>query len=110
MPGFARQPFDQLDLRPQPDDPPDGLGHPGTRRLYGDKLVTQGALQVGEPDEMVKSYRAAMDALDHAVILAKAALRLLGLPAGPVRSPLVDATEDQITALKADLAAGGVHV
>jgi 4-hydroxy-tetrahydrodipicolinate synthase len=43
-------------------------------------------------------------------ILAKAALRLLGLPGGPVRSPLVDATEDQITALKADLAAGGVHV
>jgi 4-hydroxy-tetrahydrodipicolinate synthase len=43
-------------------------------------------------------------------ILAKAALRLLGLPGGPVRSPLVDATEDQITALKADLAAAGVHV
>ena len=43
-------------------------------------------------------------------ILAKASLRLLGLPGGPVRSPLVDATEDQITALKADLAAGGVHI
>jgi 4-hydroxy-tetrahydrodipicolinate synthase len=43
-------------------------------------------------------------------ILAKAALRLLGLPGGPVRSPLVDATEDQVTALKADLAAGGVHL
>lgn len=44
------------------------------------------------------------------VILAKAALRLLGLPSGPVRAPLVDATEDQVTALKADLAAGGVHI
>ena len=44
------------------------------------------------------------------VILAKAALRLLGLPGGPVRGPLVDATEDQVTALKADLAAGGVHI
>jgi 4-hydroxy-tetrahydrodipicolinate synthase len=44
------------------------------------------------------------------VILAKAALRLLGLPGGPVRSPLVDATEEQMTALKADLAAGGVHI
>ena len=43
-------------------------------------------------------------------ILAKAALRLLGLPGGPVRAPLVDATEDQVTALKTDLAAGGVHV
>lgn len=43
-------------------------------------------------------------------ILAKAALRLLGLPSGPVRAPLVDATEDQVTALKADLAAAGVHI
>jgi 4-hydroxy-tetrahydrodipicolinate synthase len=43
-------------------------------------------------------------------ILAKAALRLHGLPSGPVRPPLVDATEEQITQLKADLAAGGVHL
>ena len=42
------------------------------------------------------------------VILTKAALRLLGLPAGPVRLPLVDATEDQVTVLRQDLAAGGV--
>jgi 4-hydroxy-tetrahydrodipicolinate synthase len=42
------------------------------------------------------------------VILAKAALGLLGLPGGPVRSPLVDATDDQIATLRADLAAGGV--
>ena len=41
-------------------------------------------------------------------ILTKAALRLRGLPAGPVRSPLVDATEEQITQLKADLAAAGL--
>ena len=43
-------------------------------------------------------------------ILAKAALRLQGLPCGPVRLPLVDATEEQMTQLKADLAAGGVHL
>jgi 2-oxoglutarate dehydrogenase E1 component len=36
--------------------------HPGTRKLYGDRLVTQGALRAQTPDEMVKSYRAAMDA------------------------------------------------
>jgi 4-hydroxy-tetrahydrodipicolinate synthase len=41
-------------------------------------------------------------------ILTKAALRLRGLPAGPVRSPLVDATEEQVTQLKADLAAAGL--
>jgi len=43
------------------------------------------------------------------VILTKAALRLLGFPAGPVRPPLVDATEDQVTQLRADLAAAGVE-
>lgn len=42
------------------------------------------------------------------VILTKAALNLLGLPAGPVRLPLVDATGAQIEQLKTDLAAGGV--
>jgi 4-hydroxy-tetrahydrodipicolinate synthase len=44
------------------------------------------------------------------VILAKAALRLLGLPGGPVRSPLVDATDDEIATLRTDLAAGGVQI
>ena len=42
------------------------------------------------------------------VILAKAALRLAGLPGGPVRLPLVDATEAEIATLRADLAAAGV--
>src|SRR5829696_442293 len=42
------------------------------------------------------------------VILTKAALRLAGLPAGPVRAPLVDATEEQVDQLRTDLAAGGV--
>jgi 2-oxoglutarate dehydrogenase E1 component len=41
--------------------------HPGTRKLYGDKLVTQGTLKDHEPDEMVKAYRAAMDAGRHTV-------------------------------------------
>ncbi len=42
------------------------------------------------------------------VIMAKAALRELGLPAGPVRLPLIDATADQVATLRADLAAAGV--
>jgi 4-hydroxy-tetrahydrodipicolinate synthase len=41
-------------------------------------------------------------------ILTKAALHELGLPAGPVRPPLVDATPEQIAQLRTDLAAGGV--
>jgi 4-hydroxy-tetrahydrodipicolinate synthase len=42
------------------------------------------------------------------VIMVKAALRELGLPAGPVRPPLVDATPEQIAQLRTDLAAGGM--
>ena len=41
-------------------------------------------------------------------IMVKAALRELGLPSGPVRPPLVDATEEQVAQLRVDLAAGGV--
>ena len=41
-------------------------------------------------------------------IMIKAALRELGLPAGPVRPPLVDATPEQLEQLRMDLAAGGV--
>ena len=44
------------------------------------------------------------------VILTKAALRLQGHPAGPVRSPLVDATADQIEQLERDLRDGGVDL
>jgi len=36
--------------------------HPGTRKLYGDKLVAQGVLAADAPDQMVKELRAAMDA------------------------------------------------
>jgi len=39
--------------------------HPGTRRLYGDKLVAQGVLPAEGPDDMVKNLRAAMDAGKH---------------------------------------------
>ena len=35
--------------------------HPGTRKLYGDKLVAQGVLAEGEPDQMVKDYRQLME-------------------------------------------------
>jgi 2-oxoglutarate dehydrogenase E1 component len=35
--------------------------HPGTRKLYGDKLVTQNVLPADGPDNLVKEYRALMD-------------------------------------------------
>ncbi len=44
------------------------------------------------------------------VIMTKAALRLLGLPGGPVRLPLVDASAEQSQALRADCAAAGLEL
>src|SRR3546814_1453041 len=34
--------------------------HPGTRKLYADKLTTQGVLAEGEGDQLVKDYRQLM--------------------------------------------------
>lgn len=44
------------------------------------------------------------------VILTKAALQLQGLPGGPVRLPLVNATEEQRSRLREDLVAGRVEL
>jgi 4-hydroxy-tetrahydrodipicolinate synthase len=44
------------------------------------------------------------------LIMVKAAMSLLGLPGGPVRPPLVDATPEQVEQLRADLNAAGVVV
>ncbi|MGB7480752.1 MAG: 2-oxoglutarate dehydrogenase E1 component [Burkholderiaceae bacterium] len=41
--------------------------HPGTRKLYADKLVTQGAIDAATGDAMVAAYREAMDSGKHAV-------------------------------------------
>ncbi len=41
--------------------------HPGTRKLYGDKLVAQGVLPADGPDLMFKAFRAAMDEGRHTV-------------------------------------------
>ncbi|MET8835269.1 4-hydroxy-tetrahydrodipicolinate synthase [Micromonospora sp. NPDC004540] len=44
------------------------------------------------------------------VILVKAGLAAKGLPAGPVRPPLVDATGDELAQLRADCAAAGLSL
>ena len=41
--------------------------HPGTRKLYADKLEAQGTIPVGHGDEMQQIFRAAMDAGKHTV-------------------------------------------
>ena len=35
--------------------------HPGTRKVYADKLITQGTITQEQADEMMKEFRAAMD-------------------------------------------------
>ncbi|MNR92580.1 2-oxoglutarate dehydrogenase E1 component [compost metagenome] len=41
--------------------------HPGTRKLYADKLLTQGTIGADDGDAMVKEYRDAMDAGKHTI-------------------------------------------
>ena len=36
--------------------------HAGTRKLYAERLVAQGVVRPDDPDEMIKSFRAALDA------------------------------------------------
>ena len=43
-------------------------------------------------------------------VAAKAALAMLGLPGGPVRPPLADATPAEAERLRTDLVAGGVKL
>jgi 2-oxoglutarate dehydrogenase E1 component len=35
--------------------------HPGTRKLYAERLIAQGVIQSGDEDTMITSYRAALD-------------------------------------------------
>jgi 2-oxoglutarate dehydrogenase E1 component len=35
--------------------------HPGTRKLYADKLLAEGAIAEGEPERLVKDFRQALD-------------------------------------------------
>jgi len=41
--------------------------HPGTRKLYGDKLIAQGVLPADGPDNMSKAFRSAMDEGRHTI-------------------------------------------
>lgn len=82
--------------------------------VVGDRLKAMAqALQAGRPDEAATINRALLPVYTgmfrtQGVILTKAALAMQGLPAGPVRLPLVDATQAQREQLRRDLAAGGV--
>jgi 4-hydroxy-tetrahydrodipicolinate synthase len=83
--------------------------------LVGDRLKAMAqALADGRPDEAARINASLLPVYTgvfrtQGVILTKAALAMQGLPAGPVRLPLVDATPEQRETLRADLALGGVR-
>jgi 4-hydroxy-tetrahydrodipicolinate synthase len=73
------------------------------------------AHEAGEPERALALHRELLPLYSgifrtQGAILTKAALTLLGLPAGPVRPPLVDATEAERATLRQDLAAAGIVV
>jgi len=83
--------------------------------VVGDRLKDMAeALWAGRPDEAAAINAALLPVYTgcfrtQGVILTKAALQMQGLPAGPVRLPLVEATDAQREQLRADLALGGVR-
>lgn len=82
--------------------------------VVGDRLVAMArAFQSGDVEQarainasLLPVYTGMFRA--QGVVMTKAALAELGLPSGPVRLPLIDATPDQRAQLRRDLAAGGV--
>ena len=82
--------------------------------LVGDRLKEMAsAYSVGQVELAVEINRSLLPVYTgvfrtQGLILIKAALAELGLPAGPVRLPLVNASQEQLAILRADLAAGKV--
>lgn len=85
------------------------IGHLVADRL-GDLLTAFAAGRVNEARKINEDLQPVATGIFRAqgAVLTKAALRELGLPAGPVRLPLIDATAEQVEVLRSDLAAGGV--
>jgi 4-hydroxy-tetrahydrodipicolinate synthase len=84
--------------------------------VVGDRLHEMiGAYSAGQVAEALRIHRELLPVYtgifrNQGVILTKAALGLLGLPAGRVRLPMVDATPAEIEQLREDLIAGGVKL
>ena len=85
------------------------VGHlVGDRIVHLAKLFGNGEVEAAHTinESLLPVYTGVFRA--QGVILIKAALHLQGLPSGPVRLPLVNATPSEIEQLRIDLAAGGV--
>jgi 4-hydroxy-tetrahydrodipicolinate synthase len=87
------------------------VGHVVGDRLH-ELIDAHGAGKVGEAQrihrELLPVYAGTFR--NQGVIMTKASLGLLGLPGGPVRLPLTDATPAEIEQLRLDLTAGGVKL
>lgn len=85
------------------------LGH-----LFADRIAAMvSAYCAGRVEEARDAHVALVPAClgifrTQGVITTKAALTCLGLPAGPVRPPLMDATDSEVTMLRDDLANAGL--
>jgi 4-hydroxy-tetrahydrodipicolinate synthase len=87
------------------------VGHVAGDRLH--EMID--AYRAGRVQEALRLHRELLPVYTgifrtQGVILTKAALGLLGLPGGPVRMPLPDATQAEIERLREDLIAGGVKL
>jgi 4-hydroxy-tetrahydrodipicolinate synthase len=82
--------------------------------VLADRLVQMAdAFFVGNVAEATRIHLGLMPAFTgffrtQGVITAKAALAMQGLPSGPTRPPLIDATDEERATLRADLAAAGL--
>jgi 4-hydroxy-tetrahydrodipicolinate synthase len=86
-------------------------GHVAGERLH-EMIDSYRAGQVAEALRLHRELLPVYTGLfrNQGVIMTKAALGLLGLPGGPVRLPLSNATEPEVERLRTDLAAGGVKL
>ncbi|HEX4728708.1 MAG TPA: 4-hydroxy-tetrahydrodipicolinate synthase [Jatrophihabitans sp.] len=93
-----------------------GVGVVGTSTHFSGALTKQliEAYLAGRTDEALRLHQQLLPIYTgifrtQGVILVKAGLDLLGRSAGPVRLPMVPATEQEISRLRDDLAAAGLH-
>jgi 4-hydroxy-tetrahydrodipicolinate synthase len=87
------------------------VGHVAGDRLH--EMID--AYAAGQTAEALRLHRELLPAYtglfrNQGVIMTKAALGLLGLPGGPVRLPLSDATAAETDRLRTDLAAAGIKL
>ncbi|NUT31872.1 MAG: 4-hydroxy-tetrahydrodipicolinate synthase [Hamadaea sp.] len=92
-----------------------GSGLVGTSTHFTGALVQEmfGAFEAGDTDRALALHRQALPLFTgifrtQGAILVKAGLTAKGLPAGPMRPPLVDATEAETAQLRADCDAAGL--